>query len=169
VVARVHIDLKEAAELKTGAEARIIGPDGNPISGTVTTISPAVDPQGTTIEVWVQVPNDAGVLHPGASAKVEMVARGAGAALVIPQSALLTSGSGATSVIVIDKDNKPHKQPVTVGIRDLGRVQITDGLENGHRVATSGAFELAKLEPEVLEKTKVQIQEPKEEDDDDEP
>jgi len=84
-------------------------------------------------------------------------------ALVIPQAALLTSGSGATSVIVVDQDNKPHKKAVTTGIRDAGTVQITEGLDSGQRVVTTGAFELGKLEPDVLEKTKVQIQPPKEE------
>jgi multidrug efflux pump subunit AcrA (membrane-fusion protein) len=52
---------------------------------------------------------------------------------------------------------------VTTGIRDAGSVQITDGLESGQRVVTTGAFELAKLEPDVLAKTKVQIAPPKEE------
>jgi len=44
-----------------------------------------------------------------------------------------------------------------VGIRDAGKVQITDGLDSGQRVATTGAFELFKLEPDVLSKVKVQI------------
>ena len=44
---------------------------------------------------------------------------------------------------------------------------MTDGLESGQRVVTTGAFELAKLDPDVLEKTKVQIQPPKEEEEDD--
>jgi len=34
---------------------------------------------------------------------------------------------------------------------------VTDGLQSGQRVATTGAFELFKLDPEVLAKTKVQI------------
>ena len=41
--------------------------------------------------------------------------------------------------------------------------QVTDGLESGQRVATTGAFELFKLDPEVLAKTKVQIAPAKEE------
>ena len=65
--------------------------------------------------------------------------------------------SGATFAIVIDKDNKPHRRKITVGIRDSGKAQITDGLESGQRVATTGAFELFKLEPDVLSKVKVQI------------
>ena len=84
-------------------------------------------------------------------------------ALVIPQAALLTSSSDATSVIVVDAENKPHKKAVTTGIRDAGTVQITEGLDSGQRVVTTGAFELGKLESDVLEKTKVQIQPPKEE------
>ena len=38
-----------------------------------------------------------------------------------------------------------------------GKAQITDGLKSGQRVATTGAFELFKLEPDVLSKVKVQI------------
>ena len=65
--------------------------------------------------------------------------------------------------MVIDKDNKPHRRKITVGIRDSGKVQVIDGLESGQRVATTGAFELFKLEDAVLAKTKVQIAPAKEE------
>ena len=68
--------------------------------------------------------------------------------------------------MVVDSENKPHKKSVTLGIGDNGNVQVTEGLESGERVVTIGAFELAKLEEDVLEKTKVQIQPPKEEDED---
>ena len=40
---------------------------------------------------------------------------------------------------------------------------MIDGLTNGQRVATTGAFELFKLEPEVLSKTTVRIAPVKEE------
>jgi multidrug efflux pump subunit AcrA (membrane-fusion protein) len=65
--------------------------------------------------------------------------------------------------MVIDKDNVPHRRKIAVGIRDAGKVQVTDGLESGQRVATTGAFELFKLEDEVLKKVKVQIAPAKEE------
>jgi hypothetical protein len=50
-----------------------------------------------------------------------------------------------------------------VGIRDAGMVQINDGLQSGQRVATTGAYELFKLDTEVLQKTKVKIAPAKEE------
>jgi membrane fusion protein (multidrug efflux system) len=94
-----------------------------------------------------------------------MVARTVQSALVIPQGAVLTSPSGGTSVIVVGSDNKPEKKSVTLGIRDAGNVEVTEGLESGERVVTTGAYELSKLEEDVLAKTKVEIQVPKEEED----
>jgi HlyD family secretion protein len=163
VIARTHVTAAEAAELKVGDEANLIGPGGAPIAGKVTVVSPALDATSTTVEVWVQADNPDGKLRPGSSIRVEIVARTVPNAMVIPQKAILTSASGGTYAIVIDKDNKPHLRKVAVGIRDAGKVQITDGLESGQRVATTGAFELFKLEPEVLSKVKVQIAPAKEE------
>src|SRR5262245_36551611 len=162
VIARVHIPPLEAAELKVGNEANVIGADNTAVAGTVTQISPALDPSNTTLEIWVQADNPGDHLKPGTSVRVELIAKTVANALVVPRGALLTSGSGATSVIVIDPQNKPHKKSVTTGIRDAGSVQITEGLDRGQRVATTGAFELAKLEPDVLARTRVEIQQPKE-------
>jgi len=157
VIARAHIAQAEAAELKVGNDANVIGPGGAPIAAKVTQISPALDASNTTVEVWVEADNGDGALRPGSTVKVEMIARTVPDALVVPQAAVLTSSSGATFAIVIDKDGKPHRRKIAVGIRDTGKVQITDGLDSGQRVATTGAFELFKLEPEVLSKVKVQI------------
>lgn len=162
VIARTHIAPSEAAELKVGDAANLIGPGGAQIPGKVTQISPALDAANTTVEVWVQADNPDNVLRPGSSIRVEMIAATVQNALVIPDKAVLTSPSGATFAIVIDNDNKPHRRKIAVGIRDSGKAQVTDGLDSGQRVATTGAFELFKLEPEVLSKTKVQIAPPKE-------
>jgi HlyD family secretion protein len=163
VIARTHIAQAEAAELKVGDQANLIGADGAPIAAKVTQISPALDAANTTVEVWVQADNPDGALRPGSSLRVEMIAKTVPDALVVPRAAVLTSPSGATFAIVIDKDDKPHRRKIAVGIRDGGKVQVTDGLESGQRVATTGAFELFKLEPEVLSKVKVQIAPAKEE------
>ena len=163
VIARTHISQAEAAELRVGGSANVIGPGGAPLPGRVTQISPALDATNTTVEVWVEADNRDGKLRPGTSVRVDMIARTVPNALVIPQAAVLTSASGSTFAIVIDKDNAPHLRKIMVGIRDSGKAQVTDGLENGQRVATTGAFELFKLEPDVLSKTKVQIAPAKEE------
>jgi multidrug efflux pump subunit AcrA (membrane-fusion protein) len=163
VIVRTHISQAEAAELKVGDEARVIGPGGAPIPASVTQISPALDATNTTVEVWVQSGNPGTVLRPGSTLRVEMIAKTVPNTLVIPQAAVLTSRSGSSYAIVIDDQNKPHVRKIAVGIHDSGKVQVTDGLTSGQRVATTGAFELFKLEPEVLSKTTVQIAPVKEE------
>ena len=102
-------------------------------------------------------------LKPGMAIRTEAIVKSNPKALVIPAAAVLTSNSGDTSVIVVDAENKPHKKPVTLGIRDGANVEVADGLQSDERVVTAGAFELAKLDDEVFDKTTVHIQLPKEE------
>jgi RND family efflux transporter MFP subunit len=168
IVARAHVSPDDARLLKVGDPANFILLDGSaPLAGKVILVSPALDPSGTTVEVRAQAPNTGGKLKPGISMRVEMIAKTEPNALVIPQAAVLTSASGNTSVVVVDSENKPKKKSVMLGIRDGVNVQVTEGLQSGERVVTVGAYELAKLDPDVLQKTKVQIQPPKEEEDED--
>jgi len=171
IVARAHIAQTEAASLKVGNPATITIP-GQPgqVKGKISLVSPAVDPNSTTVEVWVQAPNPKGSLRPGTSVRVAMVAETVAQAVVIPQAALLTTPDGINTVIVLDSDNAPSKKHVKVGIRDgeAKTVQVTDGLSGGERVVTVGAFELANEDDPVLAKTKIQVQTPKLPDDEEE-
>ena len=139
------------------------------MKGKVTQVSPALDPNSTTVEVWVQASNPKGQLKPGGGATVTVVTETVPHAIVIPTAALLTDSEGQTTVMTLDTDNKPHKQKVKVGIRNPDDTQITDGLKGGERVVTVGAFQLANEDDDVLAKTTVQVQAPKvpDEDDDD--
>lgn len=171
IVARSHVAQTEAASLKVGDPATITIP-GQPtiVKGKVSLVSPAVDANSTTVEVWVQAPNPKGSLRPGTSVHVAMIAETVKDAVVIPQAALLTTTDGVNTVIVLDSDNAPSKKKVKVGIRDdeLKTVQVTDGLAGGERVVTVGAFELANEDDPVLAKTKIQVQAPKMPEDEDE-
>ena len=163
VIARTHVSQTDAGEISVGDQANLIGPNGVPIPAKVTQLSPALDAASSTVEVWVEGDNKEGKLRPGTSIRVEIVAKTIPNALVIPQQAVMTSPQGTTFAILIDKDNKPHLRKIAVGVRDAGKAQVTDGLASGDRVATTGAYELFRLDPEVLEKTKVQIAPTKEE------
>jgi HlyD family secretion protein len=161
VVARGHIDQRAAAQLKVG-DAGTISVPGQPgaLKGKVSLVSPALDPNSTTVEVWVQAPNPGERLKPGTSVRVEMVAQSIPHAIVIPTEALLTSPQGDSSVIILDTDNKPHKKKVKVGIRDAGEVQVTEGLQGGERVVTVGAFALSQEDDPILAKTNIQVAAP---------
>lgn len=161
IVARAHIAQDQASRLKVGDSATISSTGATkPLEGKVTLVSPALDPNSTTVEVWVQAPNPGDRLKPGGNARVDIVAQTVQNALVIPATALLTQTNGSTSVVLIGTDNKPKQQDVKVGIRDGDNVQITDGLKAGDRVVTAGAYELSTEDPDVLAKTTVTIPKP---------
>ena len=142
VIARAHISEQSAALLKGGDKAEVTVPGmEKPFPAKVAIVSPALDPNSTTIEVWVQAKNPGGQLKPGTSVQVSMVARSVPDALTVPAAALLTD-QGVTSVMVAGTDGHAHKKPVKVGIRDNDRVQIIEGLELADKVVASGAYGL---------------------------
>lgn len=144
VVARAHLPQSEAQLLKLGDRATLSVPGViDELSGTVTMVSPALDPGSTTVEVWVEVPNPHRALKPGTSARLSMVAETVTSALMIPAPALLTAADGSTTVMLAGADGRAHQQSVKTGIRQNDLIQITDGLKEGDQVVTSGAYGLA--------------------------
>jgi RND family efflux transporter MFP subunit len=143
VVARAHIPQQSAALLKVGdlAEVTVPGFD-HAFPGTVTIVSPALDPGSTTVEVWVTLKNPGERLKPGASVQVSAVARSIQGALTIPAIALLTAQDGTTSVMLAGNDGRAHQKQVKTGVREDDQVQIVDGLHAGDRVVASGSYGL---------------------------
>ena len=143
VTARAHIPQHDAALLKVGDEASIEVPGiEKPVDGKVTLVSPALDPNSTTVEVWVQVKNPHQTLKPGTSVRLSMVAKSVPDALVVPAASVLTGPDGATTVMVIGSDQHAHQTAVKVGIKQEDNVQIVEGLKEGQNVVASGAYGL---------------------------
>ncbi|HEX3738808.1 MAG TPA: efflux RND transporter periplasmic adaptor subunit [Terriglobales bacterium] len=143
VVARAHIPQTEAVLLKRGDNATVTAPGvDQPIQGKVVLVSPALDPNSTTVEIWVQCKNPKEVLRPGTSAQITMVARTVNDALAIPTASLLTAQDGTTSVMVAGSDGKAHQQTVKAGFHDGDNVQILGGLQVGEKIVGAGAYGL---------------------------
>ena len=89
VIARSYISPQQAAQLKVGDPATILAADGEAdVPGKVSVVSPALDPNSTTVQVWVEAPNPGDRLKPGATVRVNMVARTIKDALVAPAAAV---------------------------------------------------------------------------------
>ena len=143
VIARAHIPQPEAALLKVGDKAGVTAPgEAQPVEGKVTVVSPALDPNSTTVEIWVQIRNPDGRLKPGASVQLAMLAKSVPDALVIPAAGLLTGQDGTTSVMQVSADNHAHRKTVKIGIRQGDQVQVTEGLQAGDHVVAAGAYGL---------------------------
>jgi HlyD family secretion protein len=160
VVARANVPVKEAEAVKVGRPARIAGPDGD-LAGKVTVVSPAVDPNTTTVEVWVQLANPGERLKPGATTRVSIIAETIQNTLVVPVTALLNSDEGGQKIMIVTGGNVARERKISVGVRQGDRVQILSGIQPGDQVITSGGLG-------VDDKAKVIVQAPKSDEDEDE-
>ena len=151
VIARTHIPQDQAAQLKPGDAATIHAPGDVEVHGKVTLVSPALDPNSTTDEVWVEAANPDGRLRPGTTVTIEMVARTIDDAVVVPASALLKTPEGGTTVMIV-KDGRAQQVEVEAGVRNDDRVQIIRGLGGGETIIVRGSYGLP-------DKTKVKIAE----------
>jgi RND family efflux transporter MFP subunit len=139
VIARVNLPPALASFVRVGQAATIAATDtGAKLNGKVTVVSPAVDPQSTTVEIWVQAPNPKGELRPGSSAHVVISAGKIPGAVVVPASAILPSGEGGTKVIVVGKDMVAHSRQVETGVRTEELAQVVSGVKPGEQVVTEG-------------------------------
>ena len=143
VIARANIPVGQAASVKLGNPATISQTDAQAqATGKVTVISPAVDLNSTTVEVWVEADNPGERLKPGATVRVDIQAETIKDAIVIPVAALLPSAEGGVQVLVVGPDSKAHEKKVEVGIREPDKVQIVKGVAAGEKVITVGGMGL---------------------------
>jgi HlyD family secretion protein len=144
IISKAHIPQTAAQQLHVGASATIsVNGAEKPVAGKVTLISPALDPNSTTVEIWVSAPNKSGALRPGSPAQVNIDARTAKNALAVPTDAIVES-DGHSQVMVVSSGSIAHATDVQTGIADTEQklTQITSGLKAGERVVTVGAYGL---------------------------
>ncbi len=143
VIAKAHIPQAEAALLKIGDKGTMAVPGLEaPVEGTVTVISPALDPNSTTVEVWLEAKNPNRRLKPGTSVQLSLTAQTVKDALVVPAASILTAADGSTAVMLAGSDGKAHQTAVKIGIRQDDEVQILEGLTTSDKVVTKGAYGL---------------------------
>jgi len=135
-----------AAQLKVGDPATVAPTDtpGEQMNGQVTLISTATDPVNRTVEVWVNLKNEAGRLRADSAAQVTVVVNKQTDAVVVPAVAVTLDASNANTgtVMVVDDQSIAHETKVTTGIRAGDSVQITSGLQGGETVVVEGNYSL---------------------------
>ena len=152
VIAKAHIPQDDAAALKVGDKGTMTVPGiDEPIEGKVTVVSPALDPNSTTVEVWLEAKNPKHALKPGTSVQLSVTAQTVKDALVVPSSSVITTPDGTTAVMLAGPDGRAHQNAVKLGIRNGDDVQILDGVTATDKVVATGAYGLP-------DKTKIKIE-----------
>lgn len=153
IFVRLHLPHSQSTLLKLGAPGEIHIPGvQKTVAGKIAVISPALDPNSTTVEVWVEAPNPDNNLQPGTSVHVDVVARVVPDARVIPLSAVLADSSGDKAVMAVAPDLRVHRQSITTGIENNGMVQVLSGLRVGEEIVSIGAYGLpdnTKVKPQT--------------------
>lgn len=146
--AKVRVPLEDADRLQLGLPVRF-RPDGTraEVTGTLTWISSAVDPQTRMVESHAELPNPSGRLRDETFGTGRIVLREAPAAIVVPGEAIQSDGC-CQMVFVRDKHyfDSPespkvfHVRTVRCGVRTPdGFTEIIAGVLPGEIVATTGS------------------------------
>ncbi len=154
LIAKAHIPQSEAALLKVGDKGTIVTPElKEPVAGKVTVVSPALDPNSTTVEVWLEAKNPKNELKPGTTVDLTFTAQVIKDALAVPTVSVLTAADGSTTVMLAGSDGRAHQQAVKAGVRQGDLTQILEGVTDGQKVITVGAYGL-------VDNTKINIESP---------
>jgi RND family efflux transporter MFP subunit len=113
---------------------------GEKFRGRIARVAPVLDPATRTATMEVEIPNTDTRLKPGMYARVILQVEDRRGVLLAPKAAVIDF-EGKRGVWVADA-NKPRFVPVSLGIEDPQRVEITAGLKVGDQIVVAGAATL---------------------------
>lgn len=149
---RLVVNLVERDLRRVGVGARgtvdVDAFPGEQFEGRIARIAPVLDPATRTAEMEIEIPNPTKRLKPGMYARVSLITNTKTDALVVPKSAIVDV-SGRRGVYTVNNRQAVFR-PVTVGIEDAERIEITDGLTEGEEVVSIGASSIRDGDPVLL-------------------
>ncbi|AKJ05383.1 RND family efflux transporter MFP subunit [Archangium gephyra] len=110
-------------------------------TGRRVAVGSVVDRLTRTLPVIFELPNPEGVLKPGMFAKVMLYTGETVRGVAIPESAIVDD-NGKPTVFVMDGGESFFKRAIQPGVRSGGYVQVLEGVKEGERVVSLGAYEI---------------------------
>ena len=129
------IPARNANAVHEGQKVHFVA-DGRAFEGSVTRISPTVDPATRALTIYVQIPNVGGLLRGNTFASGRVVGRSVPDALIIPTQALHQTPESARPFVYRIENGAVASAPVGLGIVDdeKGIAEVLDGLQEGDKV-----------------------------------
>jgi membrane fusion protein (multidrug efflux system) len=140
LVVRVRVSELDVVSIRPGdiAEVALDAFPGQTLRARIRRIFPSADPLSRLVPVEVALlGTDASVARPGFLARVTFALGAKENVRLVPASAIVTDASGARAVYVIN-ENKAERRFVRTGMISEGRVEITEGLDEGEVVVVTG-------------------------------
>jgi RND family efflux transporter MFP subunit len=130
---RVNVPERDAVDVRNGQVVRLtVEGDPTVYQGRVVRLSPIVQEQNRTLSVEAEVPNERGVLKPGAFARADIVTQASDPVIRVPSAALVVF-AGIEKVLVV-RQGKIAEVRVQTGKRSNESVEIVSGLKPGEQV-----------------------------------
>ena len=108
-------------------------------NGTITRMSPVLDPQTRTGEVEIELDNPDGVLKPGMFARTTIVVERKRGVLMVPEASPVKTSAGYGVFRLTDGGSKVERVEVTPGLNNGGWLEVTGDLRKGDQVVTLGS------------------------------
>lgn len=130
---KLAVPEREAASIKKGQTVQVsVDGDQNRYYGKVARLSPALTTDNRTLMIEAEIPNEEGLLRPGAFAKAEIIVASEQPAVLVPKSAIVTF-AGLDKVIVVE-NNQTLEKRVRTGRQTKDQVEILEGLKAGETI-----------------------------------
>ncbi len=137
------IDVPESrAPLVSAGKRVVLKVDGLPdreFEGTIRYVAPAVDPRTRTVKARAALDNREGVLRANMYAQARIFADVGSSSVAIPRAALQEAGGGQIVFVPVSPGDYMTRR-VRVLPSDGGMVAVTEGLQAGETVVTTGSF-----------------------------
>lgn len=164
---KLQLSTLNAAQVKPNQAARItiIGPDSKPFSGRVEQVNRQAVAENTsssqsssssgqvTVPATVRLDQPTRVLIPGGQVSVEIILEQQKDVIAI-NTELIQSQGKSSFVWKLDANNQVQKQPVTLGLKDLTKVEIKSGLKVGDTLVIPPTDILLKPGMVIIEEEK---------------
>ena len=126
-------------QLKIGQRVRIrlTSYPGEIFTGTISRLSPTIDPQKRTLRLWAEVPNRTGKLKPNLFVEMDVVVGAErGEVLTVPLETIIkTEGE---SFVFVEEKGSFRRADLILGAKDDRYVEVKRGLFPGDQVVTDG-------------------------------
>lgn len=143
VVAKVDVIESQLGQITLGQQTKIsIEGINNPISGSISYISPTLQPIQRTATVEVKIVNTDGFIKPGMFAKVIVPVKVHTDTILIPRVSLIEDGTTKVQNVFVVEEGVSQRKPVELGLSRDGMVEIVKGLIEGESVVIAGQHSL---------------------------
>ncbi|MFO7754465.1 MAG: efflux RND transporter periplasmic adaptor subunit [Bacteroidales bacterium] len=134
----INLPEKYINDISTGKEARITNyalPDDT-LRGTISQLSPAINPQTRTFRGSIKIDNPELRLRPGMFVKADIITSSADSVIVIPKDIILSRQRGMT-VFVVNR-GVANERLIQTGLENNDEVEVIKGLSTNERIVTDG-------------------------------